>query len=611
MFTSNRITVFCISLILTLNLVSGTTSAANTTTTLQSLQWGEILYSHFKGDKTDALIRLYARESRGELGVHQIDADLLAAGLLLDLGLVSEAQKRLDKFDINTINPKIKSRLALAMARVYFKSQNFTASKQWLNRINEAYLAPYELAHKRMMHAQILFNQGNFEQASMQLKDIHDAGNLQYYAYYNHGLSLLKQSNQETHEQGISLLQRLTIIEPTDQEQYALMDQAKLAIALDLINSSQPLLARKYLTGIRLQGLVSNDALLLVGWTYAQTNEFDKALTYWNRLAVVNSFLEPVIQEAWLAIPYAHQQLGDLNRALEGYEVAVSSQKEAQNQLTTMLEKQTWKSILSDDINKTNILPISVRRQLMANPKFYHLLDQWKKLERLNGRLNKSLNKLPTITLILEENQLRHQRKSQLIKENVDINIGEEFYTEYQNLELQIRRQKDQPVAEKLLSNEDYQHWKKIQSMQDTINNIPEHIDDKKKQSVRRLSGVASWKFHRQRDINISIAENNLASLKKTLTQLSKQKQTLQNYLDLPQSSIMIEKSQIEYIESKAHSIAKQLEALQAELELAMSEEFEIFIQVKLQALVELAEQANLALARLRFKALTGQINNE
>ncbi len=569
---------------------------------VSSLQWGEVLFSYFRGDKADALVRLYARESRNNFPLNQTEADLLAAGLLLDLGLASEAQKRLDKIDVTQLNSVLKSRLSLVMARVYFQNQEFELTHYWLQAIVDESLSSHELAVKKMMQAQLYFSIGDYALAAEQLKSIEDKGNLQHYADYNNGLSLLKSVEQSDRTEGRALLKKVDAINPQDQEQYALIDQAKLALGLDALNSGYSIDARQHFINIRLDGLVSNDALLMIGWTFAQTEHFEEALTYWNRLAAKTDRLEPAIQESWLAVPYAHQQLGNLSLAVKEYEKAIRSQTEAQTQLKLMLNEDSWRILLAD--SNPELFSKGIIRQLNANPKFYNLFKQWQQLQQLQDRLQASLSILPTLAFALQENELRYAQKSSLIDTKLKLLNLQNHADDYQLLDDQFQQQKMQDIAEKTLSKEDYHYWTKLESLDSRINTMPSEIDAAKIEKYRLINGVAKWKFHRQRDENLWLVENNLAKLNHSLKQLTDQVQKLKILSSKPRASITEDVERIKSLLSQGEQSTQRLNELKNDFETAMSEEFADFVKTRQDALTALAEQANTALARLRFRAL-------
>jgi len=581
---------------------------------LKSLEWGEVLFYHFSGQKTQALIRLYARESRNQFPEEQDQVDLLAAGLLLDLGLVDEAQRRLDKLGLSSISVQIKSRLSFAMSRVYFQQQNFDASQRWLNLTVESHLIARERSAKKMMQAQIYFNKGDYELAAEALDNISDLSNLQYYAFYNHGLSLLNLDSAELQSKGRELIRRVAVMLPTDQEQYALVDQAKLALGLEAINSGNAISARKWLMNTRLDGIISNDALLLLGWSFAQTQQFPEAITYWKTLSQRQEPLEPTVQESWLALPYAYQELGDLKAAVNGYQSAIRQQSLALKTLDDMRLSNWWRIVLdkslSEELTET-MKSSSLERQLIADPKFYNVLSHWQQLNDLKSKLEKSLNNLPIIALVLNENALKYNNHSNNINEILAYDTKHSFDQNLQQLKAEYFQQKQQFIAPDFLSAKDHRYWQKLQSMQQIIKQLPSEIDASKIEQYRRLDGIAKWRFNRQRTADEYKVKSSLESLEESLSKMTVKIQRLKQLASNPQKSIDSDIEKVDRLVQQGETLNTQIALLLTELETAMSTRFELFVVERETALKQLAEQANIALARLQFQSIQKLNSNE
>ncbi len=597
---------------------------------ISSLQWGEVLFFHFRGDKLDALIRLYARESRNQFQQHQSQADLLAAGLLLDLGLPTEAQHRLEAIKSqpsNNLTPDLQARLALVMARVYFYEQDFVLAEQWLQTADEAYLLEHELPLKQLMQAQLMFSRGEFLLAANQLEQIENKGNLHHYAQYNQGVTLLRLEEKEAKLQGRALLETVADLMPVDQEQYALRDQSQLVLGLDDLNAGQHIEARKRFLNIRMDGLVSYDALLSLGWAFSESKYYEKALNYWKVLADKAEILEPAVQEAWLAVPYAHQKLGDLRQAVAGYEKAIITQNEAQIQLEQLLQDNTWRvllvppeeNILTDGFVSVNAITTTsgqsikkmeqslsrgFTRQLIAAPQFFSLLDKWQQLEQWRLKLKQSLSILPTISLALKTNEQRYKIKSQKISEFLKSQIPQDYYLEQNKLTEQFEKQSKKALSEQFLKKDDYDIWKKLDKDSRIIETIKSEIDIQKIEKYRQLNGVAQWKFHRKSDADRWSARNSLSKLQQTVEKLTEQTRHLQSLIKRSRQSLPQAVKRIEKIKVRGDLATSQLSGLQHELESSMSQMFTGFVRQRQTALKELALQANLAIARLKFQSI-------
>jgi len=345
--------------------------------------------------------------------------------------------------------------------------------------------------------------------------------------------------------------------------------------------------------------------MLILGWSFAQTENYNEALTYWRKLSTKTALLEPAVWEAWLATPYAYQQLGDLKQAVLGYEVAVSSQLDAQEKLKFLLKENAWRELLITNTSTTGaLLPNSLSRQLIADPHFYNLLKNWRQLDSLHEKLEKSLSILPVLQIVLKEKKDKFIKRSALVNQELSLNKKSAYLEQYQSLQQQFKHQKNKDVAEMILPAEDLAHWKKLQAVNAIIQHHPDAIEQSKLEKFRHLNGVAKWKFYRQRDANLWAVENSLQKLNVSLGKLSNQLQRLGNLSSEPQQSIRGDLNRINALLARWTSLSEQILVLQKQLEHSMSDDFSRFISHRQKALAALAEQANLALARLRFKAI-------
>ena len=60
---------------------------------VRDLHYGDVLFQFFQDDYFDAVVRLEAARDFGRLPNHAVEAELLAAGMYLSLGLYSEADR--------------------------------------------------------------------------------------------------------------------------------------------------------------------------------------------------------------------------------------------------------------------------------------------------------------------------------------------------------------------------------------------------------------------------------------------------------------------------------------------------------------------------------------
>lgn len=574
---------------------------------VRSPQWGEVLFSHYKGDDLDALIRLLAREQQGKLKEHETTANLFAAGLLLDLGLPVAAQERLDNTPADMLSAWQKSRLSMALARVYYRQQHYNKAQLQLAQIDEKHLDEDDIQRKRLMSAQLLFRNHEYEAASRQLESIEKKGNMQLYARYNNGLSLLQLNDPLAQVKGEQLLESIVQLQPLDQEQYALKDQAILALALYSLRIKDAKRAQNLLLTLRVDGLVTHDGLLTLGWSYAAEGDYKKALIYWLKLSEEDDLLEPTVQESWLAVPYAYQQQGDFQSAIYGYEQALSSHLKALESLNSLEDQEAWRALLYQQQTANNSFTKNspgFQRQLVGDAEFFELLSQWQQLYKWDNKLQFALTALTPIRVMLETNDQRFKEKSALVNEKLkqisDLKLAEK----QSELKQILKQQKQLAVAELLLPEQSAKIWHRLQSAEQLTKVIPEEKLGEKGEQLRRIKGVALWDFHRNRAETIQNGSEAVEHLGREMTKLNQQISTLEVLLSKPRQPLPEALARVAELKKRGQETVSMLAELTETYERAMANRFNHLIDIRRRALTQLAEQATLALARLRFKAL-------
>ncbi|HFB64218.1 MAG TPA: hypothetical protein ENJ60_01645 [Aeromonadales bacterium] len=574
---------------------------------VRSPQWGEVLFSHYKGDDLDALIRLLAREQQGKLKEHETTANLFAAGLLLDLGLPVAAQERLDNTPADMLSAWQKSRLSMALARVYYRQQHYNKAQLQLAQIDEKHLDEDDIQRKRLMSAQLLFRNHEYEAASRQLESIEKKGNMQLYARYNNGLSLLQLNDPLAQVKGEQLLESIVQLQPLDQEQYALKDQAILALALYSLRIKDAKRAQNLLLTLRVDGLVTHDGLLTLGWSYAAEGDYKKALIYWLKLSEEDDLLEPTVQESWLAVPYAYQQQGDFQSAIYGYEQALSSHLKALESLNSLEDQEAWRALLYQQQTANNSFTKNspgFQRQLVGDAEFFELLSQWQQLYKWDNKLQFALTALTPIRVMLETNDQRFKEKSALVNEKLkqisDLKLAEK----QSELKQILKQQKQLAVAELLLPEQSAKIWHRLQSAEQLTKVIPEEKLGEKGEQLRRIKGVALWDFHRNRAETIQNGSEAVEHLGREMTKLNQQISTLEVLLSKPRQPLPEALARVAELKKRGQETVSMLTELTETYERAMANRFNHLIDIRRRALTQLAEQATLALARLRFKAL-------
>jgi hypothetical protein len=166
------------------------------------------------------------------------------------------------------------------------------------------------------MLANVLMSRNAFDEARTALAPITLDNPMGPYATYNVGVSHLRANHAP---EGKALLEQVMNLPVSDSEiNNALKDRAALALGYDYLQLQQPEKAREALVNVRLKGPFSNNAILALGWSYFERNDYKRALAYWLELAGRNP-ADPFVQEALVLAPRAFEALQANQQALDGY----------------------------------------------------------------------------------------------------------------------------------------------------------------------------------------------------------------------------------------------------------------------------------------------------
>lgn len=602
---------------LTMTTVMADDDDEKTETVINELAWGEALYEHFRGEPLQAITRLTARLEQGGIQVHKDQADLLLAGIYLDYGMPNLAAEKLASINIESLSPRLSSKMYLANARIFYQQQDYSAAELALSKVQTEQLNDRDVNLASFISAQIFFSTERYAEAAEVLTNVSDASNLQLYANYNHGLSLLRLTDEQSQTKAISLLKQVAQQAVYDQEQYALADQAKLALAMHALDQSDFTTVTNQLSDIRLDGLVSKDALLLLGWNYAKQEDFDTALVYWQALADDTDVLSPVVQEAWLAVPYAWQKQGNRAKALQGYQFALEIQADTQQKLADLKNKLLWQEFIApSSANDLQDYP-AFYRELTADPAFHELLTQWQELEQLKTHLELQSRRIPVLELSVKENESRYLAKTEFIKTQLANISLTDFQTQVDGFKAQLEQQQQQEVPIAILPKDVASIWQRVIRSESNVDALQDanHGDQadlqEKSDKLNILKGVAKWQIHRQRPSYEWQAIKAQRDLQIAHADLVTQHELLNQQIVAMRPVLQMDDQQLQQMVAKNNQMLSEINILQEQISASMAAIYEQIISRRILALDNLAEQANLAIARLTYELATEEYRRD
>ncbi|HDN69152.1 MAG TPA: tetratricopeptide repeat protein, partial [Gammaproteobacteria bacterium] len=309
--------ITCLQMLLIGLLVIARPAAAAETapSSVKDLQYGEVLYHYFQQDYFNSIVRLQIARQQQRLPNHSTEAELMLGGLDLSYGLRDEANSIFQRLlNEQTTDVSTRNRAWFYLAKISFQRGDIPAALQAIERV-EGTMTPATRTAAINLHSLLLLQQGNNKAAIELLEDVRSGKHWTPYLTYNLGIALIRDQQQE---RGAKQLDRIGDIHGRNEELRLLRDKANLALGYSHLQSGNPEKSRKTLARVRLDGPLSNKALLGAGWADAENEAFGKSLIPWLELSSRNS-TDPAVQESLLAIPYAMTRMDLHGRAVQHY----------------------------------------------------------------------------------------------------------------------------------------------------------------------------------------------------------------------------------------------------------------------------------------------------
>lgn len=287
---------------------------------VKDLHYGDILFYFYQDDYFDAITRLLAAQQLERLPHTEGEAELLLGGLYLSLGEHVEAGKIFEALLAGNVSEAVRNKAWFYLGKVWYERGYLAESEQALRKVSDR-VQPRISAERYMLLAQLMLREGRYDDAIAALSAWHGAPDWTAYAQFNLGVALVRKGRLP---EAIRYLDRVGRMETYDEELLSLKDKANLALGFAYLQAQRPADARPILERVRLEGPFSSMALLGDGWADSALGQFKKALVPWLALRKRN-LLDSAVQESYLTVPYAYNQLGARGQAAEFYSSAIDS----------------------------------------------------------------------------------------------------------------------------------------------------------------------------------------------------------------------------------------------------------------------------------------------
>ena len=280
--------------------------------------YGEVLFYFYQQQYFSAITNLMTARLFRRISHHGDEAELLLGGMYLSYGLHIQAGEIFQRLIDAGAPPAIRDRAWFYLAKIRYQRGYQNEAEEAISRIRDA--LPGELEEERqLLQAQLLMERQDYQEAARVPARMRGESAWAQYGRYNLGVALIKAGNSDA---GIVLLEQLGRSPAADEELKSLKDKANVALGYSFLRDGVPGRAQTRLEQVRLDGLLSNKALLGMGWAYSAQNRHEQSLVPWTELQKRN-VIDSTVQEALLAVPYALGRAGAYQQSLQQYEDAI------------------------------------------------------------------------------------------------------------------------------------------------------------------------------------------------------------------------------------------------------------------------------------------------
>ena len=349
---------------------------------LRDLYFGEALYYANQGRYFDALERLDTElgqfyrldePSLDTLHYHVGDAEFSVGDFELSYRMHHRAGRAITAVLEGDVEESIRNEAAFRLARIHFQKGQLDDALDALDRIEGRVPAQIQ-DDVEFLRANIYLGTGRTREAVQTLRGLQGADNLEGFAEYNLGIALLEDGDQRA---ALEQLGRAGTITAEDEGEQSIRDKSNLVLGTLLIESEQFVEAQLALDRVRLEGPLSNQALLSAGWADFSAKNYERAIVPWSILVDRNP-TDTSVQEAKLALPYAYGQLSIHGRSAVLYGNALDSftneLRKLDASIKSIREGKFLHALVREEIRQNKDWVIQLR-SLPETPETYYLME--------------------------------------------------------------------------------------------------------------------------------------------------------------------------------------------------------------------------------------------
>src|SRR5579863_6787299 len=473
---------------------------------VKDLHYGDVLFYFYQDDYFGSITRLLAARQLGRVPHTQGEAELLLGGLYLSLGEHVEAGRIFEALLNQNTSEAVRNKAWFYLGKVWYQRGYLAESERALKQVSDK-IDPRLSAERYMLLAQLMMRQERYDDAIAALGNWHGPPDWTAYAQFNLGVALVRRNRLAD---AIPYLDRVGRIEARSEELLSLKDKANLALGFALLQAERAADAKPILQRVRLEGPYSSKALLGVGWADAGVGEFKRALVPWLTLRKRN-LLDSAVQESFLTVPYAYNQLSATGQAAEYYNSAIESfdaeMKHIDDSIEQIRNGDLLDRLLNDDKKDTltwywqlTTLPDAPESRylyaLLASNEFQEGLKNYRELNYMSRNLDNWREDVSAYDNMLDTRQAAYNErvpKADAVMASTDLDGLTQKRVDFESRINEIEKSND--VAA-LGTPEEQRTWARLRRIEDYLAAHPDDPDlAEMREKHRLMKGVVYWRL--------------------------------------------------------------------------------------------------------------------
>lgn len=523
-FTCSRLLLLCL-----IGITRTLTAADAPPSSVKDLQYGEVLYHYFQQDYFNSIVQLQVARQQQRLPNHAAEAELMLGGLGLSYGLRNEANRIFQRLlgDENT-DVSTRNRAWFYLAKISWQRGDINTALQAIERVQGTMTAATRTAAINL-HSLLLLQQGNNQAAITLLQEARSGKRWTPFLNYNLGIALLRDQQQQS---GAKQLDRIGAGHGRDEELRLLRDKANLALGYSYLQNDSPEMARKTLERVRLEGPLSNRALLGAGWADTESEKFGAALVPWMELSKRDS-TDPAVQESLLAIPYAMTRMNLHGRAVQHYNDGIRQLIEERQKLDQSIEAIRLGGMLDllqqHDLGAGNgwmqqlhldseAPALRYQLTLMSSHDFQEAVKNYRDLLVLQENLSGWTSDIATYDDMLTGRQARFEAHRPAAQQALQGPRLQQLQQRHATLAGNLVRIEATGDAAELANAEEARQWQQLATLGERLAQLPDNPDTAElRDKQQRLRGILTWQFQEDYKARLRDGKKQLAELETLL----------------------------------------------------------------------------------------------